>query len=96
MDRALASAAAAIALGALILALQSFKLEALGQSMAAVAAGRWEESGGSPVAETPWEQRLLQVQCSCVQGPFSSCLAPSSAQAPRCRRSTTLPVVALC
>lgn len=61
MDRALASAAAALALAALSLALQVFKLEALGRAVAAVAAGGEEELGRFPVGETPWAQRLLQV-----------------------------------
>lgn len=62
MDRALASAAAALALAALSLALQAFNLEALGQAMAAVAAGGEEELGKLRGGEAPWAQRLLQVQ----------------------------------
>lgn len=61
MDQALAAAAAALALAALSLALQAFKLETLGKTMAAAAAGGEGELVRFPVGETPWAQRFLQV-----------------------------------
>lgn len=87
MDRALASAAAALALAALSLALQAFKLEALGQAMTAAEAGG---EGGLvrlpmelvrfPLGETPWAQRLLQVRAYTSVG--VSRLRPYCAHAP--------------
>eukprot|EP00752_Nemacystus_decipiens_P009692 g8658.t2 len=61
MDQALACAAAALALAALSLSLQAFKLEALGQAMAAAAAGGEPGLGRFPEGEMWWAQRLLQV-----------------------------------
>ena len=66
MDQALGCAAAALALAALSLGLQAFKLEALGQTMTAVEARGEAELGRFPVGEMTWAQRVLQVSTHVV------------------------------